>query len=142
MTSSWLLVVAIVVGFPLVFGLFFSGVTFLVSLLGGWGRLAGRYRAPPGGMASVQTCSGFMGVARYSGVLRVGVAPEGLHLSVMVLFRAGHPPLVIPWQDIHDVEATSFLGMQGVRFRVGTQRPVTVRLLGEPAQAVLARKGR
>jgi len=33
-------------------------------------------------------------------MVNIGADASGLFLSVFPLFRAGHPPLVIPWSDI------------------------------------------
>ena len=36
----------------------------------------------------------------YGNCLTVGAGYQGLYLSVLFLFRSGHPPLLIPWSDI------------------------------------------
>ena len=46
------------------------------------------------------SAEGSVHLARYNGVLTVGVNPAGLYLAVMPLFRPGHPPLFIPWPDV------------------------------------------
>jgi hypothetical protein len=40
------------------------------------------------------------GWANYNGCLTVGGNVEGLYLSVLFLFRPGHPPLFVPWIEI------------------------------------------
>src|SRR4029077_127484 len=68
----------------------------------GWSTLAAKYRTdrqPPAEIYSF--CSGTINwFANYRGVLKLGFMPEGLYLSVIALFRIGHPPLLIPWSDI------------------------------------------
>ena len=64
----------------------------------GWGRLVPYFHTaqqPPGpqfwlGLATV-------GGVSYKNAIRASVSPQGLRLSVLFLFRVGHPPLLIPW---------------------------------------------
>ncbi len=37
------------------------------------------------------------------GATVITVSPEGLHLRATLLFRLGHPPLLIPWRSIRRV---------------------------------------
>lgn len=89
-----------------------SGVCFLIGLLGGWRSLSARYA---GNATSFQgrtwtMCSGFMRLgARYNGVLKIGADTRGLYLAVLALFRPGHAPLYIPWEDIEIRERSGFL---------------------------------
>ena len=39
-------------------------------------------------------------MSHYGASLIVGANREGLHLSVLLPFRIGHPPVFIPWPDI------------------------------------------
>ena len=106
MSLDWLI--------PLLFFPFFialwTGVTFLLGAIGGWRTLAQRYRtaeAFPGRRWSMQ--SGRMGgFVNYNHILTVGAEPRGLFLGVMGLFRAGHPPLFIPWEAIEMRERRGF----------------------------------
>lgn len=50
----------------------------------------------------------------YGNCLHLGVTDRGLLLSVLFLFRAGHPPLLIPWDDISVEQYRSWF-MKGVR---------------------------
>lgn len=93
----------------LLFPFFFVGmwvfVCFLLSLFGGWSRLAEAYRARAefrGKKRYLQ--SGRLGLTNYNSVLTVGANEEGLYLAVMPLFRVGHPSLFIPWYDITTTE--------------------------------------
>jgi len=40
----------------------------------------------------------------YNNILTIGADEGGLYLGVLFLFRAGHPPLYIPWREISVVE--------------------------------------
>jgi len=81
------------------------GVTLLLGFLSGWVSLAGEYRTskpfsgdwwglksaymgPLGPLGSMRNC------------LNIGANQAGLYLSVFFVFRPGHPPLFIPWDDI------------------------------------------
>lgn len=50
--------------------------------------------------------SGRFGWGGYSGVLNFSVSDEYLGISVLFLYRAGHPPLKIPFDEIKAVEKT------------------------------------
>src|SRR5919198_5653126 len=88
--------------FPVIFGGGWIGISLLLSWISGWRALAERYRA-------TQRCTGVRfwmksaamrwGVG-YRSSVNFGVDSSGLFLSVFPLFRAGHPPLLIPWADI------------------------------------------
>ena len=90
--------------FLVVFPGFWSLIIMLASLLGGWGALARQYPPPPlaGEEPIARWYAQHLGMrwANYSWVVTMAVYPEGLHLSVMWLFRAGHPPLFIPWEEM------------------------------------------
>ena len=83
------------------FVLIWSFVVWLISRLSGWHRLARHYRtsAPPTGQP-VRQMLAMLGSARHRGTLTLQAAPAGLYLTVMVLFRLGHPPLLIPWSAV------------------------------------------
>ena len=42
--------------------------------------------------------------SNYSSVLNVVVSFEGIALRVFPLFRPGHPPLIIPWDAVQQVD--------------------------------------
>jgi hypothetical protein len=74
---------------------------WLSSVLGGWSKLASRYRTtqPFNGKVFL-TRSAMMGITRYSSCLTMGVNHEGLFLNVSIWMRLSHPPLFIPWTDM------------------------------------------
>ena len=77
-------------------------VGFVVAQIGGWGELSRYYRA--GNPFNGQRWSFRSGRMRlnmsYNNCLAVGANTQGLYVAVFFLFRTGHPPLFIPWQDI------------------------------------------
>jgi hypothetical protein len=104
MTSPIYLILAIILGFFLVFPLFWMGITFLIAQMSGWSGLAGRYQTNqifPDNTKHFQY--GRMGLANYNGTLKVGLSREGLYLGVFILFRVGHPDLFIPWSEITEI---------------------------------------
>lgn len=36
--------------------------------------------------------------------MNVCISPMGLYLSVLPIFRVGHPPLLIPWREIQVIQ--------------------------------------
>ncbi len=92
----------------------FLGISLVLSHVSGWGKLAIRYRrtGPVEGTTwsfqSVQFGKGFY-QGHYGSCITVVANSEGLGLSVLPLFRPGHPPLFIPWSDICVQQKKQFL---------------------------------
>jgi hypothetical protein len=106
--------------FPFVFSAFWCFVCFMLGFVSGWQRLALAYatdQAPRGTAFSWQ--SGYVGAVRYGNCLNVRVAPEGLFLSTVWLFRLGHKPLLVPWDAIHNPQPRQVLWFHFTRFQIG-----------------------
>ena len=90
-----------------------------ISLLGGWWALARRYASRPGELRKRWRFQSAMmrWMTGYGGCLHVGVTDRGLALSVLALFRPGHPPLSIPWEDIRVERHETRLSGKRVRLR-------------------------
>jgi hypothetical protein len=132
-----LLIVAIVLAAPMVFVGFWMGVCWLLALMGGWRGLAARYRVDSEPRPSTQRVSGMLGLVSYNGVLELAASKMGLDLRVMMLFRAGHPPLRIPWADIRvEGESSGLFGSQ-TKVRLGPSGP-TLRVPSELWQQLTA----
>lgn len=103
----WLIPVLFI---PAFIGLW-CGVCFLIALIGGWRRLAQTYSlnasAFNGRTWTMRRAR--MGISQYKGVLTLGADQRGLYLAVFALFRPGHAPLYIPWEDIQISESAGFL---------------------------------
>jgi len=102
--------IAILIGFPF----FFAGVWFLVtgllSVTSGWRKLAARFENQDEFRGTVHRFqSARISGVNFNGVLRMGVGGEGLHLVPVVLFRAFHKPLLIPWEEIQAEELRGLL---------------------------------
>jgi len=135
------LVLAIVAGFLVIFPVFWCFVVWLISLIGGWRRLAQVYQTSetPGGRGLFAHFV-LVGIASYRNTVTVRITPAGLHLAVMPLFRVGHPPLLIPWHALRGGEPTSFRWLLGVRFQVlgpASNLPLTTLALPEAIVAQL-----
>lgn len=111
--------------FPLMlvgFVAFFNVIVLLISVIGGWGRLAERYRRQSsiaGTTWWLQSAS-VHGVAEvnYGSCLTVTVNDEGIGLSVLFPFRLGNPPLFIPWADIQVIQVRRWFFFNRVRLTI------------------------
>ncbi|TWT78757.1 hypothetical protein CA13_01540 [Planctomycetes bacterium CA13] len=111
--------------------LMWCGISFLLTFLSGWAKLAERYpdRTLPDCKA-FYCQSGNIGGVNYNSCLTLCVSQRGLGLSVMIPFRIGHPTLWIPWSDFHDVQETRtpIVGFRSMTATLGTPPTVKVKL--------------
>jgi len=63
----------------------------------------------------------------YSSVIRLIAADDALYLSVLFLFRVGHPPLCIPWKEIQ-FGRTKFFWWRYVVLILGEQERIPMRI--------------
>ena len=91
--------------------LMWMGLCVVTALFSGWWTLGRVYRSsrPFTGTLWRRQSVGFRWSTSYGGLVNVGVNSEGLYLSVLLLFRIGHPPLFIPWCDISAESKKSWL---------------------------------
>jgi len=90
----------------MLFPFYFIGVWVLVGFIisrMGWHSFAQKYASatrPPG--RSFNCRSAWFGsiFASYRNVLRVVFTAEGIYIYPMVLFRAFHPPFLVPWDKV------------------------------------------
>lgn len=103
--------------FPFLFIAGWVGGCFLLSLIGGWWSLATEYKLE-GDFDGKKLWfrSGRLGMTGYGACLVLGAGSQGFYLSVLPLFRLGHPPLLIPWQDV-EVSEESVFWVKRVVFR-------------------------
>lgn len=96
--------------FPIIFIFFWLGICKLLSVMGGWISLAGSYRlidSFDGTKWHLQYAR--IGKVQYKSCLTVGANERGLYLNVLLPFRFGHPPLLIPWTKITGKEAKGWV---------------------------------
>ena len=123
--------------FWLLFPVFFLGLWVLISLLtsslSGWWGLASRFSTTEHPFGDVKTAGPFLYVVylrfwtHYSNLIRVTAAHDALYLSMLVLFRIGHPPLRIPWNEIRFSTTTYFFRRYMV-LTLGTTEQIPLRI--------------
>ena len=103
---------------------------FLLSRLSGWATLARFYKAPlPFSGRTYALRSGTLNNVEFRGALTLGAGPDGLFLNVLLLFRFGCVPLLIPWDDVAaTVHARRWFSTMELRFR---QAPSVVLTISE-----------
>jgi hypothetical protein len=116
--------------FPLYFVAWWCFVVYVISLLSGWRQLAGNYRfegAFTGKRWRFRSISMRWG-AGYGSCVHIGADTRGLYLSILFLFRPGHPSLFIPWSDI-SVREVRYWGVRRweLRFKKCGTVPVRIR---------------
>jgi hypothetical protein len=101
--------------FPFLFAGVWVGIGWMNSLVGGWRRLAQRYR---GRLANAEptlrpasATFALLLPASYGHAVRVGVGAAGIGLSVHWAFVIGNPPLLIPWEELVECRSWRLLGL-------------------------------
>ena len=114
--------VALIAGFA--FSWFFTGAA--VSRMTGWHRLAQRFTFQgevPSQLWRFKSATARYG-SHYNNCLTIGASPAGLYMAMPWLFRVGHPPLFIPWNEI-TIYRAKVLFWNVVRFQFGREAPIT-----------------
>jgi hypothetical protein len=127
--------------FVALFPVLWFAICELLAFVGGWRRLAEHY--PHSGPAPAETArfrSGRVGWVNYNNCLIVGAAPTGLYLSVLLPFRPGHAPLLIPWNDVRAEPEGGWL--KRVRLQFSRAPSVGFRLSGEHPEIIRLACGR
>lgn len=92
-----------------------------------WLSLAKLYKtnqAPPRNIRRMK--HGYVGWIRYKGTLNVGITPEGIYLSSIVIFNIGTPPLLIPWTAIDKIEKVNNLFVQSYRLHIKNNKTTII----------------
>lgn len=115
----------------------------LLSRFGGWGALARRYAAevPFQGRRLHFQFAQLGGWVGYNGALTTGADPTGLFLAVWPLFRLGHPPLFVPWDEIRASREQRFFG-DVVALRFAAEPGAVVRISQRLADRLARDSGR
>jgi hypothetical protein len=101
-------------GFAVLFVALWCLIPLIVSFVGGWHRLSLRFRAQSEPYGDTRTAGPFSyGVQMryrlgYNNAIRITAAEDALYFSILFLFRIGHPPLRIPWNEIQIGRDKSF----------------------------------
>lgn len=108
-----------------VFLVLWTLVPIVISYVSGWASLAGQFRFHDtftGSRWSWQSAQ-MRFMMNYNRCLTMGANEQGLYLAMNPLFRGGHPPLFIPWNEI-SVKPQRILFFEGTRFQLGRANPV------------------
>ena len=115
-----MLVPLIITASLLAFVGFWCFICLVLSRAGGWAALATTFPAtyvPDGRPLRFQT--GKVGHISYGNCLTMRISAQGLYLAVFPIFRLGHPPLLIPWQQFHDLQETQIMSRRFVQTNIG-----------------------
>lgn len=143
MSRDLMLILGIIVVFPIFFFVLWRGVAAILSVVGGWGKLAERYPAPPKQEGKTYpSTSGFLQhwflPVNYNFILTVRVGDAGVGLETQSFFRYGHPPLLIPWEALADCRRFSFVVFSGALLRLHDPS-VRIAIGGRAGAAILER---
>lgn len=98
----------------------YAGVCLLLSYIGGWMTLATSYRSSRevrNALTNHFQSASMRLIGFYNHCLSITPTKDGLFISVFFLFRIGHPPLFVPWDDITMMQARWLFGdMVELRF--------------------------
>jgi hypothetical protein len=115
-----------------VIGLIFF-ICYFISFVSGWFTLSRRFTKQAEPYGETRTVGPFFYTVylrfwgHYSSVIRMTATAESLYLSVMFLFRIGHPPLSIPWTEIH-FSRTRFFFRRYIVLTLGLQERIPLRI--------------
>jgi hypothetical protein len=70
--------------------------------------------------------SGAIGMVNYGSCLTLQATRDGLYLAVFPLFRIAHPPLFIPWAELHNIKEKRSFFRRVVKMEVGIPRVASV----------------
>ncbi|WP_420645611.1 hypothetical protein [Candidatus Leptofilum sp.] len=129
MNTETIATILIILGFFIIFPLFWSIIVFLISRLGGWGSMAESYtHHEPHAAECFPLQSAILRLSSsYRNVVKICADEEGVYFSVMFLFRPGHPPFFVPWGEISGIKKNYFLyNVVDLRFQRTSNLPFRV----------------
>jgi hypothetical protein len=119
--------------FPIFFIAMWFGVGYLVSFMSGWFALSKRFRKQSEPYGETRSAGPFFYTVytrfwtHYSSVIGMTAAKDALYLSVLFLFRVGHPPLRIPWDEIQ-LSRTKYFWRSYVVLTLGREEQIPFRI--------------
>jgi hypothetical protein len=125
MEENWVTAATSVAGFIVIFPIFWCAIVVLISRVSGWARLAERYHtneAAQGPAWRFESAS-MRWNSRYGNIVTLSAEAQGLRIALFPLFRPGHPPLLVPWNEISARPAS---------FRVLFRTPMELRFARAP----------
>ena len=127
------------------FIVFWIILSYLISLVSGWGTIAKYYRRPEGMLLSGAKgflTSLYLNRSNYTKSVHIRVDDFGMHLSVLFFFRFGHPPLFVPWSDIKIEERQSHISGKAHHYIIFSKTPLIRVSINESALEKLNILGR
>ena len=115
--------------FPPFFILLWLTIFAVLARAGGWSALAKQYRfvgVPEGEKFSFQSAE--LRWVGYNGCVTIRISTEGLYLAVWRVLRFCHPPLLIPWSDLHVLKVRPTAWFPDVTLSAGTPPLTRIRL--------------
>ena len=119
--------------FPFYFAALWCFISFSVSFMSGWFALSGRFKKESEPYGPTKSAGPFFYTVymrfgtHYSSVIQMTAAEDSLYLSALFLFRIGHPPLRIPWDEIQ-VGRAKFLWICSVHLTLGKEEQIPMRM--------------
>jgi|SRR5260370_15507792 len=128
--------------FLVFFVLFWTAISLIIAQIGGWGELSRCYRSgnPFDGRRWNFRSGRMRWNTGYNGCLTIGANAHGLFLAMLFLFRIGHPPLFVPWQDI-SVKKGKILWWKWTEFRFRQAPGVPLRIYGKLSDEIKSAAG-
>jgi hypothetical protein len=112
---------------------FWCAIGYFVSFLTGWLALARRFKKQSEPYGEIRSAGPFFYTlymrfwGHYSSVIRLTAAGDALYASVLFLFRIGHPPLRIPWDEIR-FGRTKFFFRTYIVLTLGNEEKIPMRI--------------
>jgi hypothetical protein len=116
-------------------------VSAVVSLIGGWTRLASEFRAERHSTAPrIRLGSARMRFGTHYGhVIGLDCQTPGLSLSALPIFRFRHPPLFIPWDQIETTHYKSFWIFPTTTLFLGSEARIPLTFYNREARELVTR---
>lgn len=126
----------------------FAVVTFIALMalflhldarMRGWTPLAEKFSATttPSSTTRQDVFVGTWGLAKAKNLAHTAATDQGLYLAMPTLLRPGHPPLLIPWAELHlDSAKPGIVTDKVVTLHVGKPSITTITLRGDIANEV------
>jgi hypothetical protein len=105
----------------------------MISLFSGWSMLSRRFREQSEPYGETKSAGPYFYTVymrfwgHYSGIICMTAAEDALYLSVLFLFRIGHPPLCIPWKEIQ-ISSTKCFWRTYIVLTLGEQERIPMRI--------------
>jgi len=113
--------------FPVFFIAMWVLAVFIISKRG-WSKLAGAYRTDADSFTGtdVGSISAKINSINYNNCLVLKYNDQGILLKTIFLFRLFHPPILIPWNEIREVEDKKILFFTFKKLTIGSPLVATI----------------